>query len=246
MRRFVAWGIGVLVCAAAPAAEGAVPQPAEPRAVVVLVPGSGFNGAGPERAERMMVKVATWRRWGFWTVVAGYRRGRAGRADTERVIRRAAEAAPDLALCVYGESSGGTWALLAAARISVVDCVVVFAAPVDQETLARSGPGPARHLARDVWPRYFGPAGRDDGFEPFDVWSGGAPPVPVLAVYSEGDRVVPVQQGRLFAPLSEAVQLRVLPEGPQRFVHANVAPGPFVDARRAARGLVTRVAREER
>lgn len=227
---------------AAPAGAQTIAQPASPRATVVMVPGSGFNGARVRNALRMSFKEDVWRSWGFRTKVAPYRRGKAGLVDVTRVVRRAVRETPGLPLCVYGESSGGTWALLVATRVADVDCVIALAAPTDQETLARAADYGAQHLARTVWPRYFGSSPGDDVYEPFDVWSASAPPpIPVLAVYSDGDTIVPAQQGELFAPISGFVELRVLPRGRHSFVHAKVDTGAFVRARRAALQLVAGV-----
>jgi hypothetical protein len=220
------------------AAAAKVPQPRDPNGVVVLVPGSGFNGADAGNAERMSLRVPVWRRWGLRTVVAEYRRGRAGLADVRRTLRRARASAPDLPLIVYGESSGGTFSLLLAAE-GLVDRAVVLAAPTDQETLAASRYRLARHLGADVWPRYFGDAAADNAFEPFDVWSAGPPIVPLLLGYSRGDRIVPVQQGELLAGTDPAIGLRVLGGGRHRFVHADVDPADFVTLRRAIRRFAT-------
>lgn len=228
----------VLAGVAAAPARAAVPQPGLPSATVVLVPGSGFNGAGTAYADRMSIRVGTWRRWGFRTRVASYRAGKAGLTDLVRTVRRARRGAPGVPLCVYGESSGGTWALLVAARTSAVDCLIVLAAPTDQETLARSPFRPARHLGATMWPRRFGEADEDNGWEPYDVWGATTVAVPVLLGYSEGDRIVPQQQGRIFAPVAPGAELRVLRAGPHRFVHARVDAADFVSLRRAARALV--------
>lgn len=229
-------GLLIAMVSAGPAAAG-VPQPAQPRGTVVLVPGSGFNGAGTRNAERMSFRAPSWRRWGFRTRVAAYRAGKAGLVDVARVVRRAAGDAPGLPLCVYGESSGGTWALLVAARTPGVDCVVALGAVTDQETLARSTDGPARHLGGMMWPRRFGGAEEDDFFEPFDVWSVRTVDVPTLLVYSRNDRVVPPRQGELLASVAPAGELRVLRPGRHQFVHAQVDAADFVRARRAARAL---------
>lgn len=228
-------GLVLAVGACGPATGQQAKQPRAPLGTVVLVPGSGFNGAGVKNADRMSLRIASWRQWGFRTRVATYRRGRAGLVDVMRTVRAAQAALPDLPVCLYGESSGGTWALLVAARNPDVDCVVVLVAPTDQETLARSTEHPARHLARVVWPRYFGPATGDDYYEPFDVWSARTLDVPVLAVYAESDRIVPPQQGELFAPVGATTTLRILHEGVHQFVHSRVDPGEFVRTRREVR-----------
>lgn len=234
-----ALAFAVLVAAFAPSpAVAKVSQPAAPSAVVVLVPGSGFNGAGVANAERMSFRVGAWRRWGFRTRIAAYRAGKAGLTDVTRAVHAARNASPGLPVCVYGESSGGTWALLVAARTADVACVVALAAPADQETLAASPYRRARHLGATMWPRRFGSADEDDRWEPYDVWSAAAAPVPVLLGYSRGDRTVPPQQGRIFAPVAPESELRVLRRGTRGFVHARVRPEDLVALRRAARALV--------
>lgn len=242
MRLSLAALAAAALTAAPPAA--AIPQPAAPRATVVMIPGSGFNGAQRANARRMSFTEGVWRSWGFRTRIAAYRRGKAGLIDVTRAVDRAKRAAPRLPLCVYGESSGGAWALLSAAqRPTTVACAVVLAGITDQETLARSPSRPARHLALGVWPRYFGRSPGDDRFEPYDVWAADPPDVPVLLAYSRNDRIVPPQQGELLATRSPAAELRVLRPGRHRFVHARVDPADFVRARRAARALVDRVSR---
>lgn len=227
----------VVALASAPAAAE-VPQPAAPSAVVVLVPGSGFNGAGVANAERMTFRAGSWRRWGFRTRIAPYRAGKAGLTDVTRAVRDARRASPGLPVCVYGESSGATWALLVAARTTDVACVVALAAPTDQETLAASPYRRARHLGGTMWPRRFGSADEDDAWEPYDVWSETVVRVPVLLGYSRGDRTVPPQQGRIFAPVAPESELRVLRRGARGFVHARVHRDDLVALRRAARALV--------
>ena len=236
MRRALAIVLAML--AAAPAAAARVPQPSDPVGTVVLVPGSGFNGAGTDNAERMSLRIDVWRRWGLRTFVAEYRRGRRGLVDVRREVRRARAASPGLPRTVYGESSGGTWSLLLAAE-GLVDRAVVLAGITDQETLAQSEAGPARHLGGEVWPRYFGDPQSDNALEPFDVWSVQVPAVPLLLAYSTGDRVVPPQQGELLASTDPAIDFRVLDRGRHYFVHARVDPAGFVTLRRAARRLAT-------
>lgn len=238
-RPLAALATALAVTAAAPAAAASeVPQPPAPRGVVVLVPGSGFNGTDQRSADRMSLPPATWRRWGLRTVVAGYGRGRRGLADVRDEVGRARAAHPGLPLTLYGESSGGTWALLLAAE-GLADRLVAFAAPTDQETLARADSGGARHLGRVVWPRHFGDSDEDNALEPFDVWSAAAPALPVLLGYSRGDHIVPVQQGRLLQGVAPAADLLVLARGHRRFVHAPVTRAGYARLRRAARALAS-------
>lgn len=238
MRRAAVLALALLASAAAAPARAAVPQPRAPTATVVMVPGSGFNGARAANAARMSFKIASWRTWGFRTKVAPYRAGKAGYLDVLRAVRSARRSAPALPVCVYGESSGATFALLLAARTPGVDCVIALAAPTDQETLARASARRARHLGATMWPRRFGPADADDAWEPYDVWGARAVAVPTLLAYSAGDDVVPPQQGELLATVAPQAELRLLRSGRHRFVHAPVDPADFVRTRRAARALV--------
>lgn len=232
-------GLVVLVAfGAAASAAAEVRQPLSPAAVVVLVPGSGFNGAGEANADRMAIRAGSWRRWGFRTRIAEYRAGKAGLIDVAGETRAARRAFPRLPVCVYGESSGGTWALLVAARTRDVACVVALAAPTDQETLVQSPYRRARHLGGTMWPRRFGSADEDDSWEPYDVWSAAAVPVPVLLGYAAGDRTVPPQQGRIFAPVAPERALQVLRRGRQRFPHTRVHREDLATLRRSARALV--------
>jgi predicted alpha/beta-fold hydrolase len=212
-----------------------VPRSHHARGMVVLVPGSGFRGAGEHDARTLSIKPATWRRWGFRTWVAAYGPGRAGPVDVATALAAAHGAAPALPLCIYGESSGGTWALVAAASDPAVDCVVVGAAPTDEETWARSRTRIARYFTRNVWPGYFGPPSRDNGFEPYDVWQAARPNIPVLAVYASGDPLVSPQQGQIFAGLGPDTTLRTLAPGRHYFVHSKVSSTQFARAVAAVR-----------
>ena len=208
-------------------AARAVPRP---RPIVVLVPGSGFRGSGEHGDARLSIPTRTWRRWGFRTAVAVYRPGAAGLRDVINTLRMVAGAAPTAPLCVYGESSGGTWALVAAADFRAVGCVVAAAAPTDQETWARSRRHAAHVFAHTVWPGYFGPPSRDDAFEPYDVWKAARPTIGVFSIYAVGDPIVPAQQGQLFTRLVPGSTLRVLRRGAHPFVHSSVSAGEYARA----------------
>lgn len=192
--------------------------------IVLLVPGSGFVGAPKRIAVAMRLPPAIWHAWGLRTRVAAYRGGATGLADVGAALGAVHRAAPRSPVCLYGESSGGTWALVAAAHDPRVRCVVVAAAPTDQETWARSASRAARSLARRKWPQYFGAdPHQDNAFEPYDVWGALHPQIPVLGFYAAGDPIVPAQQGAIFARADPSAQIHVLPRGPRRFIHSSVA-----------------------
>lgn len=208
--------------------------PAGAAGTVVLVPGSGFSGIGPREQPRLAISERHWRDWGFNTRYVRYRAGKRGEDDVQQAVANARRKGP---VCLYGESSGGTWALLAAATQGAA-CVVVAAAPTDQESWARSDAHGAQILATERWPRYFGAPDEDNDFEPYDVWMAFRPAIPTLLLYAVRDLAVPVQQGRIFATVPGDIRLRVLRRGPRVFVHSKVRRADLVEAHRAARAMV--------
>lgn len=221
---------------AAIALLAAVAGPA-PAATVVLVPGSGFRGTDRYDGARLSIRPAIWRTWGLHTRVAAYGPGRVGPADVLAAVDAARRAAPGRRLCLYGESSGGTWALLAAARARGVSCVIVAAAPTDEESWRRATSHAARVLSRRVWPAFFGGRRHDNPFEPLDVWRAARPRVAVLYLAAAGDPAVPVQQGRILGRLGARIRVRVLHRGRHPFVHSRVSARDFSGALRAVRRL---------
>jgi hypothetical protein len=198
------------------------------------VPGSGFSGIGPREQPRLALGVQHWRDWGFDTRFVRYGAGKRGLQDVQQAVARAKQDGP---VCIYGESSGGTWALLAAATESVA-CVVVAAAPTDQETWARSSAHGAQVLSTRRWPGYFGGRDEDNDYEPYDVWLAFRPTVPALLLYAVGDESVPLQQGRLFATVPGNVRLRVLHRGGRLFVHNKVSRADLLPALAEVRAMI--------
>jgi len=224
-------------------APPAPPAPAEtaapPRPLVLLLPGSGFQGAGEAEERTLSIRAAVWEEWGLEARIAAYGRGRQGAEDAVAAVRAARAEDPRRAICLYGESSGGTWALLAATRVPGVTCVVAAAAPTDEETWLRSRPREAQLFARVVWPRFFGGPREDDRFEPLDAWRAARPGVPVALLYATGDRIVPPAQGRVMAGVTNG-PLRVLPPGEARFVHGGVDAAALDRALAETRAFVAR------
>jgi acetyl esterase/lipase len=120
---------------------------------------------------------------------------------------------PDVPICIYGESSGGTLALLLAQRRPSGSCVIAAAAPTDLTDTTGSD-GSVRRLAtiafgRDALPD-FSPATSHRSIH-----------VPTLAGYASSDRVVPPHQGALLKRhAGPAVRVMTLPSGSTDFVHS--------------------------
>jgi dienelactone hydrolase len=230
----VAAAAAALMLAACGSAQGVAPKP-----TVLIVPGSGFRGADAYDGGRMAIGQATWRRWGFHVQVVAYGPGKAGRGDVLAAALEARRHNPKGRLCLYGESSGGTWALVAAANDPEIDCVVASAAPADEDTWLRSKRRVAHTFAHRIWPAYFGTGDEDDGFEPLDVWQATHPVVPAFLVVAQNDLTVPPDQGRVMDALP-GTTLRVLPAGHAPFVHSRVSARQLArikaQIRRFARG----------
>jgi pimeloyl-ACP methyl ester carboxylesterase len=204
-----------LTLAACGSASGEKPKP-----TILLMPGSGYRGADVYDGARMAIGESTWRRWGFRVKVVPYGPGKAGRTDVLTAVHAERKRNLDGRLCLYGESSGGTWAMVAAAH-ERVDCVIAGAAPADEDTWLRSKRRVARTFAHRIWPAYFGTGEEDDAFEPYDVWRERKPAVPLLLVVARNDPTVPPDQGGVMNRLPHT-RLRVLRSGDAPFVHSRV------------------------
>lgn len=205
------------------------------------MPGSGFAGAGTEAAEDLVVPPARWEAWGFRPVAVPYRAGAVGDDDVAVALRHVRADNPRSPICVYGESAGGTWALLAVARSRSVSCVITVAAPTDADTWQDGARSPAaRYFADEVWPAYFGRGAQDDAYEPYDVWRRLRPADRLLLLSADDDPLVPPQQARLLAGVTIARRtvVRSLPEGPEAFVHSSVARRPLTRALARMRAFV--------
>ena len=190
---------------------------------VLLVPGSGWRGVDVYDGESMATGQSTWRGWGFRAKVVSYGPGQTGRQDVADALAAERRRRPRARICLYGESSGGTWALLAAANVpGGADCVAVAGAPTDEDTWRRSKRRVARSFAHRIWPAFFGTGAADDLFEPLDVWRAMRPSVPAFSVVASNDPTVPPQQGRVFQRSAPGSKLRVLPAGRWPFVHSEV------------------------
>ncbi len=118
----------------APVAAPAIADPAGAvRGTMIMVHAGGWAGHD-EYAQDVLVSRPgeMFRARGWRTVSLDYEEGTAGLQDVLRAVNsevaRKTSAGP---VCLYGESAGGHLALLAAARLSSVDCVIALGAPTD-------------------------------------------------------------------------------------------------------------------
>jgi hypothetical protein len=146
------------------------------------------------------------------------------------------------AVCLYGESSGGHLALLAAEEISGVDCVATLAAPTDfhlwAQDAAAAGPasGFAYAMAAFVMPLF--------GSDPLG-WTRWEPvthaerlPAKLLMMTTADDRLVPLDQlTRL-----PGAETYVAPPGPLAYGHGTTTAAGRDEIRRRLMSLVARAA----
>jgi pimeloyl-ACP methyl ester carboxylesterase len=218
----------LLVCAALLAGTTG----ADARTTILLAPGTGYRGADAYDGGRMSVGERWWRKWGFRVHVVPYGPGKAGREDVAAAARAAVRRGGRV--CLYGESSGGTWALDAAATVDGVDCVMTGGAPTDEDTWRLAKRGPAYTFSHRIWPAFFGTGRADNAYEPFDVWRARRPDVPAFVVVAGNDPTVPPSQGRVMAKLP-GVRLRVLSAGVWPYVHSRVSRRGVARVRMALR-----------
>ena len=135
---------GVLVVTAALAGCGSASPAARPRATtiaghyaelagsgagtVLLLPPGGWQGDGPGAVKLLRPTARRFAGLGWRTITLSYANGAAGLSTVKAAWRQARAAGP---ACVYGESSGGHWALTLAARDRGVRCVIAAAAPTE-------------------------------------------------------------------------------------------------------------------
>ena len=161
MRRHAAFLLVLAVSALVPANASAKPglvqsgradvrpslveTPRQPRGTVVIVAGSAWTGTGAH-GQRLV-----WGHVGDALVAAGYRTVAIpvgagpgpGLASIKRAIWAEQRRGAPGPLCVYGESSGGHLALLAAQQVNGLDCVATSGAPTDLSAWRSAAPSGA-------------------------------------------------------------------------------------------------------
>lgn len=238
MRRVVclpllALALALTAPAPAPAADAPLTAPiartpaGKARGTVMLLPASGW--ASPTRADQQEV----WTRMGPKLFRAGYRTvaidyasgGPNGLASVQRAVRRESRLAYAGPLCLYGESSGGHLALLAANRMRQIDCVVSFGTPVSFTGLAHEVAAHPEHLGYAAALQTVRDTFGDDwaGWEPADLRT----PLraPALTMICEDDPLIPLSQATalpgaesFIAPSGDATDPR------DAYVHGTASP----------------------
>jgi acetyl esterase/lipase len=248
-----------------------IPKPPPPRVIAPVQPPVSTDPAGPVRGTMILVHGGGWaghdgaqqnellRNPGDLFVARGWRvvsidydEGPAGLQGVIDVANaELARHSSDGPLCLYGQSAGAHLALMAASRLSAIDCVIAFGAPTDlyQYTVeAAASSDPLVKLVSSQIGRLFGTTA--EATAPWNLVSlAPALRADVLLVHEADDPLVPASHGQRFQAARPTTQLVELPAGDPagpRFMHGTVSDlgrteyaasiGAFADRAVVARG----------
>ncbi len=208
-----------------------VPVTADPaglaQATMIMIHGGGWGGPSGQAQQALMEVPGKLLLRRSWRVVSTtYQEGKAGLDDVLKTIRAEIERrTSDGPLCLYGESSGGHLALVAAARLGDdVDCVIGVGAladlPLYLET-AKSGSDEHRFIAGRVR-KYFGTSDAD--LAPWDpAGLAGSVRADVMLIRARDDTFVPSSQSTSYAKARPRTRIVTLQPGKTVFVHGSLS-----------------------
>jgi acetyl esterase/lipase len=210
------------------------------RGTILLFHKGAWAAEGSGAVGELRPVANRFRSWGWRTLSATYRNGRAGLADVEATYDHAERHWGGGPICAYGESSGGHWALMLALARRRLSCVIAAATPVDLTSWPRELRDPdTRTFVETTLERAFGTdrAGLAD-LSPALRWQRREEPRLFLA-YAHDDPLVPIAQGVEMHERAPGSELHRLPPGSARWIHSQVDPGAlerWYDALRQALG----------
>lgn len=137
------------------------PQGAPARGTMIMVYGSGWSGHSGYAQDQLLKNPGSLFLARGWRVVSiDYDDGGDGLQDVLNATgAELARKSSDGPVCIYGESSGAHLALLAASRLSAVDCVIGVGTPSDlvlYQAEAQASSDPRVHLVAGQINRFFG------------------------------------------------------------------------------------------
>ena len=234
-----------------PVAEALTADPAgrAPRGTMIMVHAGGWAGHDGNAQRLLMDRPGDLLLARGWRVVSlDYEEGTAGLQDVlNSAGSELARMGPNGPVCIYGESSGAHLALVAAARLRAIDCVVGLGTPTDlplYETEAAASADERVKLAASQMTRFFGAALGE--MAPWNL-VGLAPSIhaDVLLMREADDQMVSAQHVTNFVAGRPTTQTVDLESGANGFVHGTVsdagagkyasAIGAFADRAVAAR-----------
>jgi acetyl esterase/lipase len=203
--------------------------------VMILIHGGGWYMVGAEAMRSMRPAAQPWRAAGWETVSVDYPACRESLLGVltfyDLVRQRVGDGVP---ICLYGQSAGGTLALLVAAMRPAVSCVIALGAPTNLRSIAaegaaaaaggtgpatlRAGTAYAQGLARAAFGR------RALGRRSPVTWAGQIQARLLLGI-AANDPLVPVVQSQALAGGTGGgyVDVDTLEPGGARWVHGTVS-----------------------
>ncbi len=227
-------------------------SPAKVSGTMLMLHGGGWTGPGPRSQAKLMTTPGDALTARGWRVVSvDYRAGADSLADVLTAAGAEAAQATGGLLCIYGESAGAQLALVAAARLPAVDCVVAVGPPADFETYiaeVRASNDQQRKYVADQIEAVWGAT--PELRAPYDpirlIPSIGAD---VLLLREADDPLIPVEQVENFVaarPTSQRVELEGVPGGPadptQVYLHGTLSDNGRSQHRAAIAAFVDRAA----
>lgn len=254
------WGviwIGVVLCsctgASARAAEGPVNAAIErdvarARGTVVLVHAGGWSGPDLRRELAMDAWPGSVFRSAHWnTISIDYSAGKSGLASVASQIAAARATAHRGRVCVYGESAGGHLALLAAAELPGLRCVITLGAPTDFEAWREDAAFELNTTSMGAYAQTaaiaFGAGPSESSWQPVAVADGIT--ARVLLIGQGDDQVLPIMgQLRSFATASPKTDVLVTAPGDysdpeQHYLHGTLSASARTDFEARLRAFVT-------
>lgn len=197
--------------------QALVSTPSPVRGTMLMVHGGGWTGPAPMAQRALLAmpgETLTQRNWRIVSV--DYHAGAAGLQDVIDAAGAELGKPTGGLLCIYGESAGAQLALVAASRVSGVDCVIAFAPPADfeeyQAEVGRSNNADRRIIANQmatVWGSTPEDRAPDDPVKVANAISGD-----VMLLRQADDPLIPIEQIDNFVaarPTSQRAELESAP-----------------------------------
>jgi acetyl esterase/lipase len=208
-------------------------DPAGPvRGTMILVYGSGWRGHSGDAARQLLTERGDVFLARGWRVVSiDYEEGTAGlQSVLDAAGGELARGSGNGPVCVYGESSGAHLALMAATRLSAIDCVIGVGTPTDLQLYVDEAAGTSDGrvtLVSGQITRLFGTTAATTA--PWDLVSlAPAMHADVLLVHEDDDVMVSLGHSQRFKAARPTTQLIELPAGDKgdpvmRFAHGTTS-----------------------
>lgn len=183
------------------------------RGTMVLIHGGAWRGPDAEHQQSLVHEPGELLVKRGWRVVSvDYKQGQPGLQDILDAIGQEIVQPSGRLLCVYGESAGAQLALIAAARVPAVDCVVAAGAPTDFHAYfaeAEANRDASHRFVADTIRSIFGAT--PEATAPWDpIRNAGAIDADVLLLRQAYDPLIPPEQVTRFLtarPTTEAIDL---------------------------------------